>query len=110
MSLFRRGKRYEERIPTGGAVAHIHGEGFNVINWSRHGILIGPYIGPLKAGDPFTFKFQMPMSDGEDFEFTVWANVVRTGGKGLAARYVDLNDRVSEMIEKMLALLVKNTA
>ncbi len=47
----------------------------------------------------------MPMSDGEDFEFSVWANVVRIDGKGLAARYVDLNDQVSATIEEMLEIL-----
>ena len=110
MPLLGRGKREEERIPVGGAMALIHGESYTVINWSRHGIMIGPYVGALKSGDPFTFKFRMPMSDGENFEFTVWANVVRTDGKGLAARYVDLNDRVSRMIEEMLELLFSKSA
>jgi len=110
MPLLRRKKREEERIPVGGAMVTINGEKFNVINWSRHGIMIGPYVGPLQAGDPFTFKFRMPMSDGEDFKFTVWANVVRTDGKGLAARYIDLNDRVSGIIEDMLELLFQRTA
>ncbi len=108
MALLRRKKREEERIPVGGAIVDIHGEGFNVINWSRHGIMIGPYIGDLKIGDPFTFKFRMPMSDGNDFEFSVWANVVRTDGKGLAARYVDLNERVIKMIEEMLEILFRD--
>ena len=70
------------------------------------GIMIGPYVGSLRAGDPFTFQFVMPMSDGEKFSFSVWANVVRVDGHGLAARYVDLNDRVSNMIGKMLDMLM----
>jgi hypothetical protein len=101
-----KGKRTEERIPVGGAMAYIHNEGYNVINWSRHGIVIGPYVGSLRAGDPFTFQFVVPMSDGEKFSFSVWANVVRVDGHGLAARYVDLNDRVSNMIGKMLDMLM----
>ena len=110
MAKLQRGRRDEKRIPVGGAVADINGEGFNVINWSRHGIMIGPYAGPLNAGDPFTFKFRMPMSDGEDFEFSVWANVVRTDGMGLAAHYVDLNDQVSATIEEMLEILFNSKA
>ncbi len=101
-----KGKRAEEQIPVGGAMAYIHNEGYNVINWSRHGIMIGPYVVSLRAGDPFTFQFVMPMSDGEKFTFHVWANVVRVDGHGLAARYVDLNDRVASMIGKMLDVLM----
>lgn len=91
-------------------MAHINGESYNVINWSRHGILIGPYVGSLQVGDPFTFKFTMPMSDGENFEYTVWANTVRVDGQGLAARYIDLNDRISGMIDEMLRILLQDTA
>jgi hypothetical protein len=85
---------------------YIHGEGYNVVNWSRHGIMIGPYVGSLRVGDPFTFQFVMPMSDGEKFSFSVWTNVVRVDGHGLAARYVDLNPRVSKMIDDMLNVLL----
>lgn len=101
-----KGKRTEDRIPVGGAMAYIHNEGYNVVNWSRHGIMIGPYVGSLRPGDPFTFQFAMPMSDGEKFTFSVWAEVVRVDGHGLAARYVDLNDRVSKMIDDMLDVLL----
>jgi len=44
-----KGKRTEERIPVGGAMAYIHKEGYNVVNWSRHGIMIGPYVGSLSV-------------------------------------------------------------
>jgi len=87
-------------------MAYIHKEGYNVVNWSRHGIMIGPYVGSLRPGDPFTFQFVMPMSDGEKFTFSVWAEVVRVNGQGLAARYVDLNDRVSNMIDDMMNVLL----
>lgn len=105
VSFSGRGKRVEERIPVGRAKVYIHGEMFNVINWSRHGVMIGPYSGSLRAGQPFTFRFALPMSDDEDFEFSAWAEVVRVDGAGLAARYTDLNDRVSEGIDKMLEVL-----
>ena len=45
------------------------------------------------------------MSDGDKFSFSVWANVVRIDGYGLAARYVDLNERVSKAIDDMLDVL-----
>ncbi len=106
VSLSGRGKRTEDRIPVGRAKVYIHGEMFNVINWSRHGVMIGPYSGSLRAGQPFTFRFVLPMSDEDDFEFSAWAETVRVDGAGLAARYSDLNDRVSEHIERMLSVLL----
>tara|TARA_Y100001934_G_C11825651_1_gene528206 strand:+ start:329 stop:481 length:153 start_codon:yes stop_codon:yes gene_type:complete len=45
------------------------------------------------------------MSDENDFEFSAWAETVRVDGAGLAARYTDLNDRVSTHIERMLGIL-----
>lgn len=101
-----RGKREEDRIPIGRAKIYIHGEMFNVINWSRHGVMIGPYSGSLRRGQPFTFRFVLPMSDDDDFEFSAWAEVVRVDGAGLAARYTDLNDRVSAHIDEMMAVLM----
>ncbi len=100
-----RGKRDEDRIPIGRAKIYIHGEMFNVINWSRHGLMVGPYAGSLRPGQPFTFRFVLPMSDEDDFEFSAWAETVRVDGAGLAARYTDLNDRISESIDMMLGIL-----
>lgn len=105
MAISGRGKRSEDRIPVGRAKIYIHGEMFNVINWSRHGLMIGPYSGSIRTGQPFTFRFVLPMSDEDDFEFSAWAETVRVGGAGLAARYTDLNDRVSDSIERMLGIL-----
>ncbi len=105
VSLSGRTKRNEDRIPVGHAKVYIHGEMFNVINWSRHGVMIGPYSGSLRAGQPFTFRFVLPMSDEDDFEFSAWAETVRVDGAGLAARYTDLNTRVSDNIEHMLGIL-----
>jgi len=70
MSLFGRPQRAEERIPVGQAKVTIYGETYNVINWSHHGIMIGPYAGSLRPGQPFTFHFTLPMSDNEEFEFS----------------------------------------
>jgi hypothetical protein len=106
MSFSGRGKRGEERLPVGRAKVYIHGEMYNVINWSRHGVMVGPYSGALRAGQPFTFRFVLPMSDEDDFEFSAWAETVRVDGAGLAARYTDLNERVSENIERMLGILI----
>ena len=105
MAVSGRGKRAEDRIPIGRAMIYIHGERFNVINWSRHGLMIGPYTGSLRTGQPFTFRFVLPMSDEDDFEFSAWAETVRVDGVGLAARYTDLNIRVSDHIEHMLGIL-----
>ncbi len=107
MVSFRgRSERGEHRIPVGRAKVFIHTEPYNVINWSRHGVMIGPYSGTLEAGTPFTFRFVLPMSDDDDFEFSAWAEVIRVDGLGLAARYIDLNDEVSARIDKMLAVLI----
>ena len=105
MAISGRGKQTEDRIPVGRARIYIHGEMFNVINWSRHGVMIGPYSGSLRKGQPFTFRFVLPMSDEDDFEFSAWAETVRVDGAGLAARYTDLKDRVSTHIERMLGIL-----
>ena len=105
VSVSGRCKRGEDRIPVGRAKVYIHGEMFNVINWSRHGLMVGPYSGALRAGQPFTFRFVLPMSNQDDFEFSAWAETIRVNGAGLAARYTDLNDRVSGHIEQMLGIL-----
>ena len=46
------------------------------------------------------------MSHEDDFEFSAWADTTRVDSVGLAARYTDLNDLVSENIKRMLSALM----
>jgi hypothetical protein len=65
-----------------------------------------PVEDSFRAGQPFTSTFVLPMSHEDDFEFSAWADTTRVDSVGLAARYTDLNDLVSENIKRMLSALM----
>ena len=61
--------RQSPRVDGGESVIHIDGTPHRVIDWSEIGLRIAGYDGAPPVGERFAFRFELPLTAEDVFEF-----------------------------------------
>lgn len=98
---YRRG----ERVESTDANVYIDGVSHPVIDWSESGFRLANYEGSPAKGERFNFRFELPLTSEDVFEFEAWAEVVENGSRGLATQYLHLDEEVAHRIHEVARVL-----
>ena len=56
-------------------------------------------------GERFAFRFDLPLTSEDVFEFEAWAEVVENSNRGLAVRYLHLYEEIADRMHGVLRVL-----
>lgn len=104
-NVFRRRDRRGERVESTDAKVFIDEVEHSLMDWSESGFRIANYAGSPAKGERFAFRFQLPLTSEDVFEFEAWAEVVDNSNRGLAARYLHLDEEIAARIHEVLRVL-----
>lgn len=99
-----RGRR-GDRVESTDANVYIDGVAHPLLDWSESGFRIANFADPPAKGERFAFRFELPLTSEDVFEFEAWAEVVDIGRRGLAVRYLHLEQEVADRIHEVLRVL-----
>ena len=105
LNFLRRRDRRGVRVETTDAIVYIDDASHPVIDWSESGFRIVNYEGSPPKGERFAFRFDLPLTSEDVFEFEAWAEVVDNNDRGLAARYLHLDEAVANRIHEVMRVL-----
>ena len=104
-NIFRWRDRRGERVESTDANVFIDDVAHPVMDWSESGFRIENYPDSPAAGERFAFRFELPLTSEDVFEFEAWAEVVENGNRGLAVRYLHLDEAIAGRIHEVLRVL-----
>lgn len=93
------------RVETTDAIVYIDDAAHPVLDWSESGFRIANYKGSPPEGQRFAFRFDLPLTSEDVFEFEAWAEVVYNNDRGLAVRYLHLDEAIANRIHEVLRVL-----
>lgn len=105
LNIFRWRDRRGERVESTDAVVHIEDVEHPVLDWSESGFRIANYDNSPAKGERFAFRFDLPLTSEDVFEFDAWAEVVDNSDRGLSARYLHLDGAIAKRIHEVLRVL-----
>jgi hypothetical protein len=103
-TLFRR-DRLSQRVDGAEATVHIDGAPHLVVDWSEGGMRIANYDGAPPVGERFAFRFVLPLTSEDVFEFEAWAEVLDNSPRGVAARFLFIEDDLAARLRAVIRVL-----
>ncbi len=103
-TLFGRARR-SQRVEGAAATIEIDGESHPVIDWSENGLRIANFDGAPPVGERFAFRFALPLTREDVFEFEAQAEVVENTARGLAARFLFIEDDLAARLHAVMRVL-----
>ncbi len=103
-AIFQRG-RLSQRVDGAAAVVHFDGTPHAVIDWSESGLRIKSYDDPPPTGERFAFRFELPLTSEDMFEFEAWAEVLESNSRGLSARFLFIEDDLAARLPAVVRVL-----
>jgi PAS domain-containing protein len=100
-----RQRRHGERIESADARVFIEDKEHQVLDWSESGFRISGYDGAPDKGTRFAFRFALPLTDEDVFEFEAWAEVVGNDGRGLATCILHIDNALSTRLHEVMRVL-----
>ena len=94
-----------ERVDGAEAHVFVNDIAHPVLDWSESGFRVEAFQDAPAKGDRFAFRFELPLTSEDIFEFNAWAEVASSGPRGLAARYLHLDPEVAARIHEVLRVL-----
>ena len=76
-----------------------------VLDWSESGFRLENYPESPAVGERFAFRFDLPLTSEDVFEFEAWAEVVENSNRGLAVRYLHLYEEIADRMHEVLRVL-----
>lgn len=104
-NIFRWRDRRSERVDGTDAVVTIDDVGHPVQDWSESGFRLVNYPDSPAKGERFAFRFDLPLTSEDVFEFEAWAEVIENSERGLAVRYLHLDPDIANRIHEVLRVL-----
>jgi len=104
-NVFRWRDRRSERVESSDANVFIDGVEHPVMDWSESGYRLTNYADSPAKGERFAFRFELPLTSEDVFEFEAWAEVVENGNRGITVRYLHLDAAVAQRIHEVLRVL-----
>ncbi len=100
-----RQRRRGERIESADARVFIDGKEHSVLDWSESGFRISGYDGTPDKGTRFAFRFSLPLTNDDVFEFEAWAEVVENSDRGVATCILHIDDELSTRLHEVMRVL-----
>jgi hypothetical protein len=97
--------RRGERIESTDANVFIDDVAHPVFDWSESGFRLTNFEGSPAKGERFAFRFELPLTSEDVFEFEAWAEVMDNSDRGLAVQYLHLDDAIADRIHEVLRVL-----
>ncbi len=104
-NIFRWRDRRGERVESTDAKVTIDDHEHPVMDWSESGFRLANYPESPAKGERFAFRFDLPLTSEDVFEFEAWAEVVENSDRGLAACYLHLDREIADRIHEVLRVL-----
>lgn len=105
LNVFRWRDRRSERVESSDARVYIDEIEHPVIDWSENGFRLANFPDSPTKGDRFAFRFVLPLTSEDVFEFEAWAEVIENSTRGLSVRYLHLDGTVADRIHEVLRVL-----
>jgi hypothetical protein len=87
------------------AKVYLNDDPHPVIDWSESGFRLTNFEGAPAPGERFSFRFELPVTSEDIFEFETWAEVVENSDRGFAAQYLNIDDALAHRIHEVLRVL-----
>jgi hypothetical protein len=104
-NIFRWRGRRGERVESTEAKVYIDDIPHPVLDWSESGFRLLNFEGSPAKDERFAFRFELPLTSEDVFEFEAWAEVVDNSKRGLAVHYLHLDEAVADRIHEVLRVL-----
>tara|TARA_Y100001934_G_scaffold257237_1_gene326105 strand:- start:151 stop:531 length:381 start_codon:yes stop_codon:yes gene_type:complete len=104
-NIFRWRDRRGERVESTEANVFIDDVSHPVMDLSESGFRIENHPDSPAVGERFAFRFELPLTSEDVFEFEAWAEVVDNSNRGLAVRYLHLEAEIADRIHEVLRVL-----
>jgi len=104
-NIFRWRNRRGERVESTDANVFIEDTAHPVLDWSESGFRLENYPESPAVGERFAFRFDLPLTSEDVFEFEAWAEVVENSNRGLAVRYLHLYEEIADRMHEVLRVL-----
>ena len=106
-SLFRTlfPRRSSQRVVGSLAEVHIDGVPHHVLDWSETGLSIDRYEGSPAVGERVMFRFVLPLTSEDVFEFETWAEVIHNDQAGIGMRYLSISDDLTRRLRAVLRVM-----
>ncbi len=104
-NVFRWRDRRSDRVESTDANVYIDGIAHPVLDWSESGFRLANYEGSPATGERFAFRFELPLTSEDVFEFEAWAEVMDNSDRGLATQYLNIDDDLAHRIHEVLRVL-----
>jgi hypothetical protein len=101
--LFRH--RTAQRVVGSDAVVYIDGVAHPVIDWSEVGLRIETFPDSPQPGERFAFRFDLPLTHEDLFEFDAWAEVIHNDEYGIGVRYLHLDSELADRLHAVLRVM-----
>lgn len=105
LSVFKWRSRRGDRVESTDANVFIDGAAHPLLDWSESGFRVANYPDSPAKGERFAFRFELPLTSDDVFEFEAWAEVVENSNRGLAVRYLHLDGAIADRIHEVLRVL-----
>ncbi len=104
-NIFRWRDRRGERVESTDANVYIADVAHPVLDWSESGFRLANYDESPANGERFAFRFELPLTSEDIFEFEAWAEVVDNSDRGLSVHYLHLDEAIAARIHEVLRVL-----
>lgn len=104
-NIFRWRDRRGDRVESRDAKVYLNGDPHPVVDWSESGFRLINFEGAPPQGERFEFRFELPVTSEDIFEFEAWAEVVENGNRGFAAQYLNIDEALAHRIHEVLRVL-----
>jgi hypothetical protein len=103
-ALFNAG-RISQRVDGAAATVHIDGAAHAVIDWNESGLRVESYDDAPPVGERFAFRFELPLTSDDLFEFEAVAEVLDNSSRGISARFVLIEDELAARLHAVVRVL-----
>lgn len=104
-NIFRWRDRRGDRVESSDAKVYLNDEPHSVLDWSESGFRVTNFDGPPERGERFAFRFVLPLTSEDIFEFEAWAEVVDRSERGFTAQYLNVDEDLANRIHEVLRVL-----
>jgi hypothetical protein len=75
------------------------------MDWGESGFRLINFEGAPSKGERFAFRFELPLTSEDIFEFETWAEVMEISERGLTAQYLNIDDVLANHIHEVMRVL-----
>ena len=94
-----------QRVVGSLAEVYIDGVPHPVVDWSESGLSIDGYPDSPAVGERIMFRFVLPLTSEDVFEFETWAEVIHNDNSGIGVRYLSISEDLARRLRAVLRVM-----